>query len=120
MEGCSVEYGTRFSAASLRIWGFGWAMNPTSYRHGQRPVPCDAWFRPKSWWWWCLPPRVLSAWLVLKINKVQQPITQRFTSLSPAGSFTNFATEKASAGQRGAFRWLSIRISLPSGGLYFR
>lgn len=42
IDGCSVEYGTRFSVANLRIWGFGWAMNPTSYGHGQRPVPFDA------------------------------------------------------------------------------
>lgn len=34
IDGCSSEYGTRFSAARSRIWGFGWARKPTSYgRH---------------------------------------------------------------------------------------
>lgn len=58
MAGCDVAYGTRFSAANLRIEGLGWATNPTSCIPRVSSVLWVEYLRGEH-----LPPPVLLAWL---------------------------------------------------------
>lgn len=62
MDGSDSEKGTRFSIATALIWGFGWAMKPTSYVC----VSISLWILGFGIdvvrFWFDIPLLILSAW----------------------------------------------------------